>query len=466
MVAAGGQVNGEGVIVGGGGPVVGVGQERGDDDVAEHVGGGGGGALPRRTHPHREQTEHTCTVRPRKSESLCFLVLAVTRDPMIGASYFFTKGTRTVAHRKVYLAVGRTHTRLYRFDPIDGDVRVIDNVAAYEAGYAAMGARYRGDDKEPLLLAVSGNKLITIDPTTGTLSEDIVEGLPDDQTWFDGDTDADGKTLLIMGGPDKPSYTIDTVTKKATPGHRPGGGRWDDFSSHPRSGWLLSVEGDNGDLLHVDTDKDPMKTVLKEQVFPPAEASPSEHSRKSYAATFFDNEGHFYTIDSAGNVNTLDLTDVTVPDRAQRIGDGKIRVGDLEIVNGAGRITPLPIQASYDEILVTKRALTSWETSSPAGKVYSVELTLATTPKDGGTPRDVRQFRISFDLPTVTGAKVEASGVVVLCQDGKAYVDSDTDQLLPAGSSRPVSVQITVPGDPQRLPAEFPLAGLKATRLA
>ncbi len=60
-----------------------------------------------------------------------------------------------MAHRKVYLAVGRTNTRIYRFDPIDGDTRVVEKVSAYEDGYTAMGAQYRGDDKEPLLFAVS-----------------------------------------------------------------------------------------------------------------------------------------------------------------------------------------------------------------------------------------------------------------------------------------------------------------------
>ena len=49
---------------------------------------------------------------------------------------------------------------------------------------------------------------------------------------------------------------------------------------------------------------------------------------------------------------------------------------------------------------------------------------------------------------------------------GKAYIDALADQLLPAGGSRPLTVQITVTGDPQKLPREYPLDGLKATRLA
>lgn len=91
-----------------------------------------------------------------------------------------------MAHRKVYLAVGRSTTRIYRFDPIDGDTRVVDNVPPYGPGCTAMGAQYRGDDKEPLSPAVSHNKLITIDVSTGTLKEQDTDGLPS-RPWFDGD---------------------------------------------------------------------------------------------------------------------------------------------------------------------------------------------------------------------------------------------------------------------------------------
>ncbi|MER6529565.1 hypothetical protein [Streptomyces sp. NPDC001508] len=370
-----------------------------------------------------------------------------------------------MAHRKVYLAVGRKSTRIYRFDPVDGDTRVAHNVPAYEPGYTAMGAQYRGDDKEPLLYAVSGNKLITIDVEAGTLREDAVKGLPADMKWYDGDTDPGEKTLFVVGGPDEPSYSIDVVAKEAAPGHKPGSGRWDDFAHHPKDGRLISVEGDNGDLLFIDPTRQPMKTVLKHHVFPPAEASSSAGSRASYSATFFDADGHFYAVDSAGNVNHLDLTDRTVPDHAARIGGAKIPIGSLEVMNGAGRITPLPVRPSYDEIVVTKAFRSAWDSYDPKGKIYSFRLTLKTVSKDGDKTGDVRKFRISFDLPTAAGTKVEASGVDVIYQDGKAYVDAKADQLLPAGQERPIDMQVTVPGDPRKLPDEYPLAGLKATRL-
>ncbi|MER6013992.1 YncE family protein [Streptomyces bluensis] len=327
-----------------------------------------------------------------------------------------------------------------------------------------MGAQYRGEDKEPLLLAVSGNKLITIDVAAGTLKEQVIDGLPDGP-WFDGDMDPDSKSLFVVSNPDTPSYAIDIAAQKATPRNAPGGGRWDDFAYHPKSGRLYSVEGDNGDLLLIDPGRQPMKTVLKEKVFPPAQASSAAGSRKAYSATFFDQDGNFYAVDSAGNVNHLDLTTGKVPDHSQRIGRGRVPVGNLEIMNGAGRITPLPVPPSYDEIAVTKKFNRAWETGEPHGRVYSFDLTLTAVSKDSGTAEDVRKFRISFDLPTVKGAKVEASGVDVITQDGKAYLNSVRDQFLAAGTSRPITVLITVPGDPARLPQEYPLDGLRATRL-
>ncbi|MEV7783503.1 hypothetical protein [Kitasatospora sp. NPDC088351] len=201
--------------------------------------------------------------------------------------------------------------------------------------------------------------------------------------------------------------------------------------------------------------------MLKRKVFLPAEASKAGGSRKSYSATFFDSVGNFYALDSAGNVNHLDLTGATIPDRAERIGHGKIPVDELEVMNGAGRITPMPIPPSYDEIVVKKKFNGSW-----GSRTYSFELTLTAVGRTSGKGHDVSRFRISFDLPTVPGTKVEASGVDVTYADGKAYIDSQADQLLSAGTSRPIGVQITVPGDPDKLPKEYPLDGLKATRLA
>ena len=67
--------------------------------------------------------------------------------------------------------------------------------------------------------------------------------------------DVDGRHLFVLGGPDEPSYTIDVAATTAVEGNPPGGGRWDDFAHHPKDGRLISVEGDNGDLLFIDPRK-------------------------------------------------------------------------------------------------------------------------------------------------------------------------------------------------------------------
>ncbi|WP_327371679.1 hypothetical protein [Streptomyces sp. NBC_01217] len=126
----------------------------------------------------------------------------------------------------------------------------------------------------------------------------------------------------------------------------------------------------------------------------------------------------------------------------------------------------MPIPPSYDEIVVTRKSNSSWQSNDPQGRVYSFELTVTAVSRAGGEGKETRRFRISFDLRTAHGTKVEASGVDVTHEDGKVYIDSRADQLLEAGNSRPVAVQITVPGDPAELPTEYPLDGLKAVRLA
>ncbi|MFG2196138.1 DUF6923 family protein [Streptomyces sp. NPDC048639] len=152
---------------------------------------------------------------------------------------------------------------------------MVGNVPAYAAGCTAMGAQYRGEDKEPLLLAVSDNKLVTIDVEAGTVTDAVVNGLPSGKTWYGGDLDDDGKTLYVVSYPGVPSYSIGVTTRTATAGSDSGAGRWDDFAHHPKDGRLISVEGDNGDLLHIDPQKKQMKIVLQKQVFEPAEASSS-----------------------------------------------------------------------------------------------------------------------------------------------------------------------------------------------
>ena len=133
-----------------------------------------------------------------------------------------------MAHRQVHLAVGRTNTRIHRFDPID--------------------------------------------VTAGALTDQVIDGLPGDP-WCDGEMAPDGEFLFVARAPGVHSHAIDVATGKALPRDPLGGGRWDDFAYHPMNGGLISTESDNGDLPLIDPSRQPMKTVLEKGVCPPSEAS-------------------------------------------------------------------------------------------------------------------------------------------------------------------------------------------------
>ncbi|MGA5134549.1 DUF6923 family protein [Streptomyces olivoreticuli] len=251
-----------------------------------------------------------------------------------------------MARKYVYLAVGRQQTRLYRFDPVDWDIALVDKVPAYKGYYAAMGER---DGK---LYAMSGQDLVTVNPEGGAPSAQHVAGLRVTGTWFCGDVKPDGSTLIVCAGPADPAYEINLGSKAATALNPAGAGRWDDWSYHPNDGRLYAVEGDNGDLLHMDFSRSPAKVVLKRAVFPPAEQS-SSGGRKSYSAVFFDESGNFYAIDSKGNANVLDLTASTKSKPAtkesigtsRRLSDTPLPVGDLEVLNAAGMVDKIPVVA-------------------------------------------------------------------------------------------------------------------------
>ncbi|WP_238783003.1 hypothetical protein [Streptomyces monomycini] len=250
-----------------------------------------------------------------------------------------------MAGQYVHLAVGRTNTQIYRFDPNTWDIELVSQVPAFSAGYTAMGER------DGLLYAMSRHNLVTIDPVKGgTPTTQAIQDLPD-TTWYGGDVTPDKKSLFICPDPNIASYDIDLAGHQATPGNPPGSGRWDDWAYHPEDGRLYAVEGDNGDLLLIDRTQSPMKQTLKQQVFPPAEQS-SSGGRKSYSAVFFSEDGMFYAIDSKGNANALDLTASTrdhpiTPSQigtSQRLSRTPLPVDDLEVMNAAGvitKITPL-----------------------------------------------------------------------------------------------------------------------------
>ncbi|MEI5102516.1 hypothetical protein RB200_33450 [Streptomyces sp. PmtG] len=249
-----------------------------------------------------------------------------------------------MARKYVYLAIGRTDTKLYQFDPVEWEISRVESVPAYPNGYSAMGKR----DHE--LFAVSKDDLVTIDLTNNKITTTPTGQHFTDWGWFCGEVTPDEKSLVVCSGPDVPVHWFDLSTAHPTPGNDAGAGRWDDWSYHPKDGRLYAVEGDNGDLLLIDWSRNPVKVLLKEQVFLPAEKSKSG-GRKSYSAVFFDEDGNMYAIDSRGNVSVLDLTASTAAHpatketigKAKRIGDKPLPVGDLEVMNSAGRVDRIPV---------------------------------------------------------------------------------------------------------------------------
>ncbi|MCX4678573.1 hypothetical protein OG413_25250 [Streptomyces sp. NBC_01433] len=249
-----------------------------------------------------------------------------------------------MADKYVYLAVGMDKTRLYRFDPTDWDIALVDKVPAYQGYYAAMA------EQDGMLYALSDHNLVTINPEGGSPVPQPVEGLSLSGRWFCGDMMPGGTTLIACAGPTDHTYEINLATRVATALNPAGPGRWDDWSYHPNDGRLYAVEGDNGNLLYMDFSRNPAEVTLKKATFPLAEKS-SSGGRKAYSAVFFDEDGNFYAIDSKGNVNVLDLTASTKSDPvteesvglSRRIGNTPLPVGDLEVLNAAGLIKKIPV---------------------------------------------------------------------------------------------------------------------------
>lgn len=369
----------------------------------------------------------------------------------------------------VYVAVGKQNTKLFRFNPTAGSFDAVRDPEGkeivYAPGYDSMGYRaadgklyaMRNDDKRTML--------VVIDPKSGKISDHEVDGLNNPASeWFMGAFDSDGNTLMVAAGPSEPIMLIDVTAnppKVTGTQHPSGSGRFDDWSFHPTDRRLYAIEGDNGDLLYMDAARNPQKVVLKPAAFPKAQSSASG-GRTAYAATFFDEEGRLYGVDSKGNVHIVDLTASTAqnPVDASRIGahkqvgNGRVDVGGHEVRDAAGRIKKIKIGPSYDKIRITYTKLRGWEQAP--GRTYSYRLTIE------ATDSDVHQFRIIFDLPA--GGNVVASGIVIkLHEGGKVYLEPQQGQLLRKGEHRDIDVQVTVPG--ANLPKERDLTGLQAVRL-
>ncbi|MET9885218.1 hypothetical protein ABZZ20_19220 [Streptomyces sp. NPDC006430] len=132
--------------------------------------------------------------------------------------------------------------------------------------------------------------LLVIDPVKKTITPQKVAGLPANN-WVLGAVTPDGDKMVICGLANSKSAVLDLTADPvtATLQNPPGAGGWYDWSYHPVDGRLYAVDGKDGSLLYADPSKDPQKVVLKEGVFPEAQAGSSGFA--SHSAVFFEERG-------------------------------------------------------------------------------------------------------------------------------------------------------------------------------
>lgn len=371
-----------------------------------------------------------------------------------------------------YLAVGVADTTLYTLNPYSGLVAKVENAAPYKAGYDALALRPK-DGKLYAMKQRSDTMLIMETETGKVLAEKQLSDMPPlgDSSYVNGDFEPDGDTYIIAAGPQQPAVRVNVAADPPTITrlNPAGGGGWYDWAYHPGDGRLYAVDGDDGSLILIDMSANPLKTVLSEGCFPKAEA-PKEGERGLYSAVFYDTNGNLYAVDTAGNVNKLDLTastkskPVTGEDlrqmKSERVGGGRLKLDGLQVQDSAGQVLHQEIKERYDWIgaTITPRSDHPVETSTPApGWEYSYRLTLT------ARQTDVHEWRATFDAPV--NAKIKSWGMEIQNHDGRqAYLHSQEDRVIHAGKSQDFDFLLWVPKD-EKLPT-MELKNLQAARLS
>jgi hypothetical protein len=282
-------------------------------------------------------------------------------------------------------------------------------------------------------------------------------------SYSNGDFEPDGDTYIIASGPNQPAVRVNVAADPPTVTalNPAGAGGWYDWAYHPQDGRLYAVDGDDGSLLHLDPSANPLKKVLAMGCFPKAEA-PKQGERGLYSAVFFNTAGHLYAVDTAGNVNKLDLTASTQSKpltgddlretKSARVGGGKIQVDDLQVQDSAGQVLHQEIKEHYDWI---DAKITPWDNSPQEssdypepGWEYSYWLTITA----GRT--DVRQWRAIFEIPA--DAVLGTWGIDIETRDGREvylHSDRDRDYVIPAGESEKFKFTVWVPRE-EKLPSQ------------
>jgi hypothetical protein len=354
-----------------------------------------------------------------------------------------------------YLAVGSTNTTLYTLNPYSGLVAKVENAKPYAAGYDALALRTK--DGKLYAMKRQSDTMLTIDAATGkVLTETALHGMPDlgDSSYANGDFEPDGDTYIIAAGAQQPAVRVNvaanppTITKL----NPAGAGGWYDWAYHPKDGRLYAVDGDDGSLILIDQSANPLKKVLAQGCFPKAEAHDPGY-RGVYSAVFFTTEGALYAVDSAGNVNKLDLSastqsrPVTGDDlrnvKSSRVGGGKLKVDGLKVVDSAGLVLHQDIPEHYDWIDATIALVNGhpYETEDPAsGWDYNYRLTLT------ARQTDVHKWRATFAMPADSLVKSWGTDIKIHYDGGNhAYIEPKEECLIPAGKSQDFYFGLWVP---------------------
>jgi hypothetical protein len=294
--------------------------------------------------------------------------------------------------------------------------------------------------------------MLTIDAATGkVIAETELHGMPDRGTssYTNGDFEPDGDTYIIASDPQRPAVRVNvaanppTITKL----NPPGGGGWYDWAYHPKDGRLYAVDGDNGSLILIDQSANPLKQVLAQGCFPKAEGHTSGE-RGLYSAVFFTTAGHLYAVDTAGNVNKLDLTastpskPVTGDDlrgvQSSRVGGGKLKLDGLQVQDSAGQVLDQKLKEQYDWIDVTIALMNGHPDASdepmPGWELnYRLTLTARHT--------DVHRWRVTFEKPANWLIKSWGTDIKIDFDEGDqaydhAYIEPKEEGLIPAGQSQ------------------------------
>lgn len=371
-----------------------------------------------------------------------------------------------------YLAVGATDTALHTLNPYSGLVAKIENATPYAAGYDAMALRVK--DNRLYAMKQQSDTMLVIDATTGkVLAEKKLNGMPDrnGSSYTNGDFEPDGDTYIIASGPQQPAVRVDvTADPPSVAKLNPAGpGGWYDWAFHPNDAQLYAVDGDDGALIRIDMSANPLKQILAVDCFPKA-AALTPGARGLYSAIFFDSVGNLYAVDTAGNVNKLDLTASTKSKpvtkeslqgvKSVQVGGGRLKLDGLEVQDAAGQVFHQDIPEGYDWIGAkivprTDHPVETWEPEH--GWEYSYRLTLT------AKKTDVHQWRATFDLPP--SARLKTTSMEIKYHDGRqAYLHSKEDRLIKAGQSQDFDFLLWVPLE-HRLPS-MTINHLMAVRLS